>query len=355
MMGILVAAQYTAITLGPLIFGWIADKTGKRPILLIFMLVFTGACFLTAASPSAAVFIGGIFAVGAAYSVCECIGTSALSDSFPGRENKYLNIMQSTFSAGAVISPLFFRWLLSLGTFTWRSVFALSGCGYMLLFPLMLMARCRKPAPQNSLRPSQGGESPALSLAAVFRSFFILVLLFSMLAYVAIETGAAFFANSLFITEYNNTRLGAYAISLYWLGMALSRFVFACLKIKPRTMVLWGFAASSLILIIMLFFKNEWLLLGMFAALGAMMGPVWPMVVGMGTSTYQALSGTVASILTAAGGLGGAIIPVMIGALTRHTGLYGGFFLLALLAMAGFLVMLLWGAPRPPKGVVRPH
>jgi fucose permease len=359
MMGVLVAAQYTAITLAPLLFGWIADKTGKKPILLIFMPLFAGACFLTAASPSAMIFIGSIFIVGAGYSVCECIGTSALSDSFPGRESKYLNIMQSTFSTGAVISPLFFRWLLSTGSFTWRSVFVLPGCGYLLLFPLMVMARCRSSASVNRAEPpigevrSQGkgcgGENPAITWRSIFRSFFIIVLLFSMLAYVAIETGAAFFANSLFITEYNNTRLGAYAISVYWLGMSVSRFIFAYLKMKPRTMILLGFAASFLILIMMLLFKNEGPLVAMFAALGAMMGPVWPMIVGMGTSTYQKLSGTVASILTAGGGLGGAIIPVMIGAVSHRTGLYGGFFLLALLSLAGFLVMLLWGRPHSVK------
>jgi FHS family glucose/mannose:H+ symporter-like MFS transporter len=345
MMGVLVAAQYTAITLAPLLFGWIADRAGKKPILLIFMLLFAGACFLTAASPSAVVFIGSIFLVGAGYSVCECIGTSALSDAFPGRENRYLNIMQSTFSTGAVISPLLFRRLLSTGTFTWRSVFVLSGCGYLLLFPLMLAARCRSPASKNTAEPGDG-EGPAMTWRTLFRSFFIIVLLFSMLAYVAIETGAAFFANSLFITEYNNTRFGAYAISLYWLGMSVARFVFAYLKIKGRTMVLLGFAASFLILIMMLLFKNEWLLVAMFAALGTMMGPVWPMIVGMGTSSYRKLSGTIASILTAAGGLGGAIVPILIGAVTDRTGLYGGFFLLALLSLAGFLVMLIGSAPR---------
>jgi fucose permease len=208
----------------------------------------------------------------------------------------------------------------------------------------MFMARCRSSAPESPGEPQGDGKIQAMTLGTVFRSFFIIVLLFSMLAYVAIETGAAFFANSLFITEYNNTRFGAYAISGYWLGMSLSRFVFAHLRLKPRTMVLTGFAASFLILAMMLLFRNEWLLLGMFAALGAMMGPVWPMIVGMGTSRYQKLSGTVASILTAGGGLGGAAAPVIIGAVTGRGGLYGGFFLLAVLSLAGFLVMLI-GVP----------
>jgi FHS family glucose/mannose:H+ symporter-like MFS transporter len=160
-----------------------------------------------------------------------------------------------------------------------------------------------------------------------------------MLAYVAMETGIGYFVDSLFVWEFDNTELGAYAISGFWFAMALSRFVFAWLKMKPRTMVLLGFSASAALLVMMLLFKNQWLSLGVFMALGAMMGPVWPMILGIGTSSYQGISGTVASILTAAGGLGGALAPVLIGAAGEHWGLYGGFWLLAIIPLIAFLVM----------------
>lgn len=332
MMGVLVASQYAAITLAPLIFGWIADRIGKKPVLLLFMPLFAGGCFLAASSGSVPAFLSGVFLTGIGYSVCECIGSSALSDSFPGRESRYLNIMQCAFSVGAVVSPLIFSRLISSGGFTWRSVFVFSGCGYMLLYPLILLAGCRKMVP-----PSGGRSFPAL--VRVLRSRFFLILLFSMLAYVAMETGIGYFVDSLFVWEFDNTELGAYAISGFWFAMALSRFVFAWLKMKPRTMVLLGFSASAALLVMMLLFKNQWLSLGVFMALGAMMGPVWPMILGIGTSSYQGISGTVASILTAAGGLGGALAPVLIGAAGEHWGLYGGFWLLAIIPLIAFLVM----------------
>jgi fucose permease len=333
MMGVLVASQYTAITLAPLAFGWIADRIGKKPMLVLFMPVFVAGCFLTAVSGSVPVFLCGVFIIGVGYSVCECIGSSAVSDSFPGRENKYLNIMQCTFSFGAVVSPLFFNWLLSGGHFTWRLVFLLSGCGYVLLYPLVLLARCRKAEP-----PAVQGRKPA-SLTLILRSSFFITLLFSMLAYVAMETGVAYFADSLFVWEHNNTELGAYAISAFWFSMGTSRFVFAWLKMKSRTMVLLGFSASTALFVLLLLFRDPWLILGVFAALGAMMGSIWPMIVGIGTSSYQEISGTVASILTAAGGFGGALAPVLIGAVAERWGLYAGFCLLALVSATGFFLM----------------
>jgi fucose permease len=333
MMGVLVASQYTAITIAPLLFGWIADKIGKRPVLLIFMPVFVGGCLLTASSGSIAVFIPGVFLIGAGYSVCECIASSAVSDLFPGHENKYLNIMQSAFSLGAVGSPLLFSWLISSHEFTWRSVFLFAGCGYVLLYPLMILSRCEKPKAVQH----KG------ALGTMFHSRFLLVLLFSMLIYVAMETGVAYFADSFFVMEYANTEIGAYAISGYWFAMAVSRFCFSRIKMKPRAMVLLGFLASGFLFALLLFLNNQWFLLGTFVMLGAMMGPVWPMIVGIGTSSYRKTSGTIASILTAAGGLGGALAPVLIGAVAEQTGMNGGFCFLAAISISGFLAVKLWG------------
>jgi fucose permease len=333
MMGVLVASQYSAITLAPLLFGWIADRIGKKFVLLVFMPIFAGGCLLTASSGSILVFIPGVFMIGVGYSVCECVASSALSDSFPGHENKYLNIMQCAFSLGAVISPLLFTWLISSHGFTWRAVFLFAGCGYLVLYPLMFFSSSRKPVivPEKTV------------FGSPFRSRFLIGLLFAMLAYVAMETGVAYFADSFFVIEYANKELGAYAISGYWFAMAISRFLFSRTGMKPRTMVLLGFFASGFLFILLLLFKNQWLLLTVFITLGAMMGPVWPMIVGIGTSSYQEISGTIASVLTAAGGLGGALAPVLIGAVAEQTDLYGGFWLLAAVSISGFLVIKFLG------------
>jgi fucose permease len=336
MMGVVVASQYSAITLGPLLFGWVADRIGKKTTLLAAMPLFAVGCFGAALSNTAAVFIGAIFIIGIGYSVCECIGSSAVSDSFPGRESRYLNIMQCGFSLGAVLSPLIFSKLISRELVSWHAVFLSAGGGYVLLYPLLIFAHTGKPAVrENEKSVTSGILSP-----------FLLVLVVAMLSYVAMETGAAFFADSLFVTEYSNTELGAYAISGFWFAMTVSRFVFALVKMKPRNMVLLGFAAAFVLFTLMFFCRLQWVAMGIFISLGMVMGPVWPMIIGIGTSSYQTRSGTVASILAAAGGLGGASIPVLIGIAAEQTGFYSVFCLLAAVAALGFLVMWFRGKPR---------
>ncbi|MDR2619450.1 MAG: MFS transporter [Treponema sp.] len=333
MMGILVTSQYIAITLAPIAFGGIADRIGKKITLLMFMPLFAAGCFLTASSGSVLFFVTGVFIIGIGYSVCESVSSSALSDTFPGRENRYMNIMQSTFSLGAVVSPLFFGWLLDRFNYSWSLVFIVPGCGFMLVYPLMFLSGCRRVAPGNP------GEKKTNSMLSILRSSFFIALFFCMLAYVAMETGISYFIDSLLVHEYQNSALGAWTISGFWFAMAFSRIVFASIRMKPRTMVLLGFSTSAILLFILFLFRNQWMFFGSVLCLGFMMGPVWGMVLSTGMSAFQEKSGAVGGILYAGGGFGGIITPVIFGAVAEKAGFYTGFLLLAFTAAAGFVAM----------------
>ncbi|MDR3144747.1 MAG: MFS transporter [Treponema sp.] len=343
-MGFLVTLQYVTVTLAPMVFGWVADRIGKKPMFLIFMPVFTAGCFLTAAAESVFVFVAGILILGAGYSVCESVGSSTLSDSFPGRENVYMNLMQCAFSLGAVTSPLFFRWFLDKFGFSWPLIFIVPGCGFVLLYPLMLFAGCRKAGdPGTGGRPGEAKTKGLKPLLPILGSPFFLALLFSMLAYVAIETGTSYFIDSLLVMEYQNTVLGAWAISGFWFAMTVSRFFFASIKMRPRLMILLGYAASAAVLLLLFLVKNQWIFLGAVIVQGFMMGPVWPMVLSTGMSAFQEKSGALGGILYAGGGFGGMVTPVLFGVIAEACGFYAGFLLLAFIAAAGFIVMKIWG------------
>ena len=340
-MGALVTAQLSAITVGPLLFGWVADRVGKKIILMISMPIFAFGCFGAALSTSAMIFASSVFVAGLGYSVSECISSSALSDSFPGQESRYLNMMQCVFCLGAVVSPQIFSRLISAGFVSWHAVFLISGLGFALVYPILCLSKCRQDTGLKLNSPTKGQLQIQREVKPSFRVFspFMIVLVVTMVSYVAIEMGIAFFVDALFVTEYSNSELGAYAISGFWLAMTIFRFVFAFTNVKMRAMVLMGFSASCLIMVVLVLLRNQWFLLALFIMLGAVLAPVWPMIVGMGTSTYRERSGTVASILSAAGGLGGTIMPVLIGWVSERVGFYGGFWLFAAVSAVGFLVM----------------
>jgi fucose permease len=347
-MGILVAAQYIAVTITPIVIGWIADHAGKKKTLLVFMPVFAVGCFLTAASRvlaagpgSVLFFVAGAFVIGIGYSVCESVGSSALSDSCPGRENRYMNIMQCAFSLGAVISPLFFRWLFDNFQLSWSWAFIVPGCGFILLYPLMILSECRGIEASNQKDTSSGSFLP------VFFSPFFIALLFCMMAYVAMETGISYFIDSLLVMEYKNGALSAWTISGFWFAMSISRLFFASIKMKPRTMALLGYISAAALLIILFVIKNQWVFFGSVLGLGFVMGPVWPMVLSTGISAFQEKSGAVGGILYAGGGFGGILTPLIFGAIAESHGFYSGFLLLAAVSVSGFLVLKMWGKRKP--------
>jgi len=338
LMGGVVTSQFIAIFLGPLLFGWISDRIGKKIVLAFSMVFYIVGCFGAFLSPTILFFSCSLFSLGLGYSVCECIGSSLLSDSFPGKESSYLNFMQSGFSLGAVLSPLVFSRLINAGLANWRTVFLCAGLGYVLLYPLLILYRNEK-ANETGVN-HQKAAMPSAPEQSIFSRFFI-VLFFSIMICVAVEVGAAFFADSLFVTEFGNNYLGAYAISGFWLSMAVSRFAFSRIKMKPETMVMAGFLMICLALIISLPLKNPNISLAVFFFLGFASGPIWPVIIGIGATFNPKRSGTNTSILYASGGLGGVIMPVLIGLAAEYYGFYSGFWLLAVISASGFLIMWL--------------
>jgi FHS family glucose/mannose:H+ symporter-like MFS transporter len=336
-MGGVVTSQYAAIFLGPLLFGWISDRVGKKTVLLFSMVIFMAGCFGASLSTTTALFSLAVFVVGFGFSISECISSSLLSDSFPGKEGPSLNLAQCFFSFGAVLSPLIFGRLIRSDLVSWRIVFVAAGLGYVLVYPILILFREKRNKPEPSRdqqKPLSSGSTPGIF------SLFFAVLFFLVMVNVAIEVGVGYFADSLFVTEYGKKEFGAYAISGFWLFMALSRLLCSRLNIKPHIVVLAGFALVSLLLLVSLPFGNIIFTLIVFFLLGSATGPVWPMLIGMGAAINQKRSGTLVSILMAAGGLGGIIMPVLIGLAAERYGFYRSFWVIAIFSTIGFLVIL---------------
>lgn len=339
-MGGVVTSQYAAIFLGPLLFGWLSDRIGKRTVLLFSMVIFMAGCFGASLSNTTALFSIAVFVLGFGFSISECISSSLLSDAFPGKEGSSLNLAQCFFSFGAVLSPLLFGRLIRSDIVSWRIVFVAAGLGYVLVYPLLILYREPKAA-----APSRDEHTSPQSNNGIFSPFFVMLFFLVMLC-VAIEVGVGYFADSLFVTEYGKKEMGAYAISGFWLFMAVSRLIGSRLSVKPQTVVMAGFALVSLLLLASLPFGNAVVTLIVFFFLGSATGPVWPMLIGMGASLNQKRSGTLVSMLMAAGGLGGIIMPILIGLAAERYGFYRSFWVIAVFSTLGFLVMLIGSKKR---------
>ncbi len=331
--GLLVAAQYVSVILMPLVFGRLSDRAGKRTVILVFLLVFFSGCVFAALARGVLLFAAGVFCIGAGYSVCESAGSAALADASPERGARWVNLSQGALSLGAVFSPI----LTQLGTnafgWSWRAVFWLCGAGALVsLLPLLLTR-----FPASVVAAMQQPSKPARGFFAdsSFALFFCAILL-----YVGLENGFGYFTESLFALRLNAASLGAYAISVYWASMALSRLVFGVLPIPPKRALVYCLLFAAALFTALALLRSPIPALAVAALIGFSFGPVWANLMSLAAQRHPGNSGGAMGLMSAGCGFGGAVFPALMGLLSDRVNLGAAFLLLAAAALAAGVISL---------------
>lgn len=334
-MGWMIAAQYIAIIAMPLLLGGFADRVGKKRVLVAFLIVFVLGCAVAAASPSSVVFILGIFVVGCGYSICESTSSAALADQYGDRSHKQLNLVQCCFSLGAVCGPLLTDWVMTRFHMGWRIVFVLAGTAYLLLLPLLICTKIsRTVAPVNSEKGADSPRAPRLLTSPLF-----LCLLASIVIYVGLENGVAFFLDSFFTREMSAQTISALSISLFWLSTAGSRLAIGIFSFSKRILVIC-FGASAGLLALLAVVRLPFPAIVICCLLGMLFGPVWPTLISLASREYPEHSGRATNTMVAGCGVGGALSPVLLGGIMDAGGMNWVFASLALIAAAGCAIFI---------------
>ena len=333
--GLLVAAQYSSVILMPLLFGRLADRVGKRIVILSFSVVLLLGCLLSSLAGGVFVFAAGVFLIGAGYSVCETAGSAALSDASPEDGARFVNLSQGALSLGAVISPILTQYFTGLLGTSWRLMFLLCMAGTFVsaLFLFFL--------PISAEKQLAAVGKPSVSPANYFKDLPFVLFFASILLYVGLENGFGYFSESLFTLELGAISLGAYAISAYWASMALSRLLFGLLPIKPERALVVCLGVSGALFLALWLLKLPVPALIVCALIGFAFGPVWSSLMNLAAARCPGSSGGAMGLMSAGCGLGGALFPALIGVISARLNLRAAFLLLAIAAAIAALLSLL--------------
>ncbi len=333
-MGSIVTMYFIATLCMPILFGHIGDKFGKKKVLALAFVFFLSGCLLAMFAQNAAGLYIGMFVMGAGVSVGECMGTAALSDSHPERSEKNLNLSQSFFSGGSVVSPFIIMALMGAG-FSWRIVYISSAVIFLFFIPLLKMSAF-------PVRPPEGGHTlERQSVFSLLKSKILIVLVICLMIYVGIESGVAYFADSFFTVELGQQAFSAAAISLYWLAVTLSRILFGVINVNAQKVLAASFGLAAVVLVFLAISTNAPLALALCIVVGFLYGPIWPMLVAQAAKRFTASSGTVTSIMMIGGGAGGALVPVLMGLVADNADLRWSMGLLVVLAVVAFFCCML--------------
>lgn len=325
--GLLVAAQYVSVVVMPLAFGRVADRAGKRPVMLAFALVLLAGCLLSALARGGFSFAAGVFCIGAGYSVCESVGSAALSDASPEKGARWINLSQGALSLGAVVSPVAVQCGVDRFGWSWRAVFWLCAAGVSVALAVLLLTRF--PAENAEVRQRPVRSARTLFSSPAFTLFFCAILL-----YVGLENGIGYFTESLFSLKLGAAALGAYAISAYWASMALSRFVFGVLPLAPQKALASCLFLSAALFVALALLRAAIPALAVCALIGFAFGPVWSLLMDFAARRHPGASGAAMGLMSAGCGLGGAIFPALMGVISEYADLRAAFGLLAAAALA---------------------
>ena len=326
-MGALVSLQFLPAAFVPVLMGGVADRIGRKPVLSAFCAVFAAGLMLCGSAKSALVYAIGAIAVGSGYSVCESGCCAVMSDLGPDWTVRGVNLSQAVLCLGAVLSPLVIR-ALSIG---WRLAFWSCAAIYVILLPILLTGRF--PAPVAA----EDGDHSGLMKLLFSRA--ILCLFIGILVYVGLEAGFGYFIESLISSRFGQLRISC--VSLYWLGMMLSRFVFSSVRYPAKPVLIGGFALSGALFIALSLSTLAGLSMALSFLNGFAFGPVWSTLVAEANARHPDRAGAVSGLMSAGCGAGGILFPALTGLAARSLSLTTAFALLSVLALIGATMCVL--------------
>ena len=333
--GSLLLLNTFGIVVGSLLFGPVVDRWGYKEMLLVATAIVIVGLEGIAFAPSMAVLRIAVLLSGFGGGIING-GTNALvADISVEDRMAAVARLQVFFGVGAVGLPLTLG--LLLGIFSHTTILAAAGA--MVLLPMLAIAMTPFPAPKQAQGISRGAITRLLR-DPVLLTFGVIVFLESGNEITVGGWTTTYAKEELLIGE----RSALMYLTLYWLGMTLSRVVLSVLlrALNPLRL-LAGCLTVALVGALILIGTHSAPLaaIGVFC-LGAGFSATFPIVLGLVAGRHAALSGTAIGMIMAIALVGGMIVPWLTGVLGAAYGLRGSFGIvpLGILVIGGLLVVV---------------
>ncbi|MBB6051610.1 MFS transporter [Armatimonas rosea] len=342
--GRLFPANFAGFVVGVLLCGYLSDRWGRKAVLLIGLAVYAGGLSLFGSAGSYPLALAAALLVGAGSGAMEVVANALAADLYPERRAFLLNALQVAFGVGAAVAPTLCRYLLTHGT-DWRWLYfglaAINGVVFVVL------SLCRLP---------QSAAPEALELAAL-RAVLQKPSFATLCVMQALYVGAEVSFFSWLPTYFEKQLTGGVAWmagvgTLFWITMTIGRFALGGLLGRFPLMRLNALAAGGGVVFaaLALLWHTPLPVLVCVALAGLFFAGIFSLVLAEAGERFPSVAGTAFGGVVAAGGLGGAVIPWVVGALAAGGLGWQGALALVPLTLTGTLVLSLVLLRTPPSG-----
>lgn len=341
--GRLIFSQFAGFLIGVLCAPLINRRFGKRGgIIAASLLLLVAEFIFIFLPPWGWMYVVGVMA-GFGFGMIEAVIGTVIIASITERTAVAMSRIEVFFGAGALLMPLIAGWLIQAGA--WKLSFAViaafSAVTILLWGKLSFGSRLdgilsRASAPGQHAQHETSGDSirkrytrQAIPMLALFIVFFFL--------YVGTEMSLVNFLPSMLIEKWGISESdAALSVTFFWLAMTGGRLIAGTLaeKIGYRTYVLAGCAGAMLLLALFPLVDKVWGAFTLILLIGFFMSGLFSIALVFASRMLPGTEESTPSLLIAAGGVGGAVLPLLTGWSMDHMNVEQSAWLLAASAAA---------------------
>jgi FHS family L-fucose permease-like MFS transporter len=321
--------------------GFLVERFGERPVMLVAFFAGTVGSLSFAVHPSYGVAVISLFVMGSGMATLQT-AINPLLRVAGGEEHFAFNsaFAQLIFGIASFISPFIYSYLvLNLGRATnqnlvlrvlgkitppalpWASMYWIFAVFTLVMIAVLFFSTF--PRVERTADESAGSWKMYGSL---FRKPMVWAFFACVFAYVGSEQGTADWISQ-FLANYHGYdphTTGATAISWFWGLLTAGCFIgMGLLKIFDSRHVLIGTCTGALLCLSAALFGPARVSVIAFPAIGLFASVMWPILVSLALNSVSEHHGSFAGILST-GIMGGAVVPVIIGRIGDHFGLRAG-------------------------------
>ncbi|MFP4016649.1 MAG: MFS transporter [Halanaerobiales bacterium] len=293
--GLILTLQSIGGVLVVVMAGVIADRVSKSRLMVLGFLLYIICLYLISIIPFFSLLLSLSFIFGIGSRLVDTLSNAYISDLYPEKKGRYLNILHSVFGIGALIGPLYTRFLLDNG-YSWRHVFRFLGYASLPILVLFYLTQRGKPVIKHS-KESSGEHEHVLEL---LKNKQIWILSIVMFFYVGHQAGVMLWT-PMYIETYlrGSAVIASLSISIYWVGMIISRMTFSYFtrNHKNSVMIRWTSIIAGILLLLGLLSKQSWVVIAFLAVSGLLTGAFIPLLIDIASSKYPHNTGSATSVL----------------------------------------------------------
>ncbi len=322
--GLMVTYQSIGGIVSIILGGILADNFKKSKLIGIGFGLYSIALFVISLTPSYLLLLMVFFILGASTKLVDTVTNSYIADLHSDNRGKFLNFLHVFFGAGALIGPLFSRYLISKGV-NWSQCFLylwVASTAIFLIYIAMLLL-----IPDLHDKKSSTVTTGFLKVLSNLKIWILCLIIFMYAGHQSgINIWFPMYAETVLKVS---TLLSSLSLSIFWAGIILGRLL--CIKLQQkynvRHILFLGSLLGGSVLISGILTQNPSLILASVGLAALFTGATIPMLIAIACSLFPRNSGAASSILFFNNSIAWILFPWLIGIIAEYSNFQSGMLL----------------------------